>query len=157
MRTLIAALCSLACLVVTTPATASAPALRISAAHAPSHFLPGMVAAYTEVTVTNAGRAPARGPVMVTEVLPPGLTLTAAGGEGWTCSGTMCSRSDPLAPRAAYPSIRFVVDVAGDVPPVLTNTVQLSTPASSTPRGPTGARCSTSSGTPSHSRPTRSS
>src|SRR2546421_7379640 len=88
MRTLIAALGAVLCLIVTSPAAAAdgRPALVVSASHAPSHFLPGMVAAQTSITVTNVGPRPAHGRVIVTDVLPPGLTLTAAAGDGWTCS-----------------------------------------------------------------------
>jgi peptidoglycan/xylan/chitin deacetylase (PgdA/CDA1 family) len=122
-------------------AAAAEPALRVSTTHAPSHFLPGMVAASTLITVTNAGRAPVPGPVTVTDVLPAGLTLTAIGGEGWSCSGTTCSRSDRLPGRAAYPPIRVVVDVAVSVPEVVVNTARLSGGGSVTDRIPTRDAC----------------
>ena len=122
-------------------AAAAAPALRVSTTHAPSHFLPGMVAAYSVIMVSNAGRAPVRGPVTVTDVLPAGLRLTAIGGEGWSCSGTTCSRADGLRGRAVYPAIRVVVDVAGDVPAVVVNTVRLSGGGSVTDRIPARDAC----------------
>ena len=143
MRAMIPALGAVLGLIITAPAAtaAPAPALRVSATHAPSHFLPGMVAAYTLITVTNPGQVAARGSVTVTDVLPPGLTMTAAGGDGWTCSGTTCSRSDRLAPRAAYPPIRVVLNVADDVPALLTNTVTVSDGTSATDRIPARDAC----------------
>jgi uncharacterized repeat protein (TIGR01451 family) len=127
MRTFLATLGAGLILVSTVSAAEAspAPAFRVATSHAPSHVLPGMVAAYMLITVTNPGRAPAGGPVTVTDVLPPGLTPTAAAGDGWTCSGTTCSRADRLAPGAAYPPIRIVFDVAAEVPAVLVNTVRL--------------------------------
>jgi uncharacterized repeat protein (TIGR01451 family) len=137
------ALGAVLCLTSTAPVAAAspAPALRVAASHAPSHFLPGMVAAYTLITVTNPGRAPARGPVTVTDILPAGLTVTSAAGDGWTCSGTTCSRADRLPPHAAYPPIRVVLDVADSVPAVLTNTVRLSNGSSVTDQIPARDAC----------------
>ena len=105
-----------------------APALTVSASHAPSHFLPGMVAAYATITVSNSGDGTATGPVTVTDVVPPSLTPTVAAGEGWTCTAaatTTCTRHDALAPRSSYPPIRIVVDVSGDVPAEITNTASV--------------------------------
>lgn len=99
--------------------------LRVSVSHGPSHFLPGMVAALAEITVSNPRRATSRGMVTVTEVLPAGLTVTAMAGLGWSCSGTTCSRSDALPGRSSYPPIRVVLDVAEDVPASVTNRVRL--------------------------------
>jgi peptidoglycan/xylan/chitin deacetylase (PgdA/CDA1 family) len=108
------------------PASADGSArLRVSVSHGPSHFLPGMVAAQVEIVVSNPDRAPARGLVAVTEALPAGLTATAMGGAGWACTGATCLRSDPLPGRASYPPIRVVLDVAGEVPASVTNSVLL--------------------------------
>src|SRR5690242_19919964 len=109
---------------VTAPAAAASTGLRVSTSHAPSHFLPGMVAAYTTITVRNPGSDSVRGTVSVTDTLPAGLTMTAIGGAGWSCAGLTCSRSDRLAPHSAYQPIRVVVDVADSVPSVVTNTVR---------------------------------
>jgi peptidoglycan/xylan/chitin deacetylase (PgdA/CDA1 family) len=101
-------------------AFADAPALEVALGHAPSHFLPGMVAAYVTATVRNAGAAATGGLVTVTALVPAGLKATAAGGAGWSCSvaaaTATCTRNDPLAPRASYPLLRIVADVAADVP-----------------------------------------
>lgn len=102
------------------PASAE-PALTVQVTHSPSHFLPGMVAAYATITVSNPGAATAHGPVTVTDPLPPSLTPTAMAGAGWTCTGTTCRRSDSLPGHAQYPPIRVVVNVAADAPAQLVN------------------------------------
>lgn len=105
----------------TTAAEEVTPAVEVG--HAPSHFLPGMRAAYLTITVANPGPGRLDGPITVTDVLPAGLSLTdVVGGAGWTCAGTTCSRNDGLALRAAHPPIRVVVDVAPDVAALVTNT-----------------------------------
>jgi uncharacterized repeat protein (TIGR01451 family) len=110
-------------LAVPVPAAAAAQPLAVSVRHAPSHFLPGMVAAYTTITVSNPGKVPVRGPVTVADALPAGFTATAAAGEGWTCTGTTCQRDDALPARSSYPPIRVVVNVAADAPERVVNTV----------------------------------
>ena len=57
--------------------------------------------------VTNIGDSPSSGTVTVTEVPPPGLTVTALSGSGWTCivATRTCLRADVLAPAASYPDI----------------------------------------------------
>jgi len=104
---------------------AAAPDLRITKAHRPSHFMPGMVAARLSIEVSNVGDEPAAGEVTVSDALPAALTATAAAGEGWTCSSAStvtCTRSDPLPAGAAYAPITIVVNVAGSAAEELTNT-----------------------------------
>ena len=50
----------------------------------------------------------------VTDTLPGGLTATAIGGTGWTCTLTplACTRSDGLDAGASYPAITVTVSVA---------------------------------------------
>jgi peptidoglycan/xylan/chitin deacetylase (PgdA/CDA1 family) len=94
------------------------PRLVLSLTHTPSHFAPGMLAAYINVSVRNAGSAAVSGPVTVTATLPAGMKATAAGGQGWTCTlaaAPTCARSDGLPPGAHHPLIRIVVDVADSV------------------------------------------
>lgn len=110
-------------LAVPVPAAAAEPALTVAVSHAPSHFLPGMVAAYATITVSNPGKSPVTGAVTVADALPAGLTATAVAGAGWTCTVTTCQRNDALPPRSSYPPIRVVVNVAADVPERLVNTV----------------------------------
>jgi uncharacterized repeat protein (TIGR01451 family) len=109
--------------------SAAEPApLGVSLGHAPSHFLPGMVAAYVTIAVRNPGSAATSGPVTVTATVPAGLKPTAAGGPGWTCTAaatTTCTRSDRLEPGAAYPLVKVVVDVAADVPAQVSSSATL--------------------------------
>ncbi|MCC7217075.1 MAG: DUF11 domain-containing protein [Burkholderiales bacterium] len=88
-------------------------------------FAPGQVGAQYAIVVTNVGTVPTSGPVTVTDTLPPGLTATAIGGVGWTCTQPAgpCTRSDPLAPGASYPVITLTVNVAPDAPSPVVNVV----------------------------------
>lgn len=52
-----------------------------------------------------------------------GAGPVAASGDGWTCIGTTCTRSDVLAPGAAYPAIRITVNVANSAAATLANAV----------------------------------
>ena len=92
--------------------------ISIAATHSPARFAPGQVGNTLTLTVTNESRQPTDGStVTVTDPIPAGLTATAAGGNGWTCSGTAtvsCTRADVLAPGATYPPITITVDVAPD-------------------------------------------
>ena len=90
-------------------------------------FFPGQVGAQYVITVTNVGTVPSSGLVTVTDVLPAGLTATAIGGTGWTCTQPAgpCTRSDPLAPGASYPAITLTVNVDPNPPATLVNTVNL--------------------------------
>jgi peptidoglycan/xylan/chitin deacetylase (PgdA/CDA1 family) len=92
--------------------------IRIAAAHSPATFAPGEVGNTLTLTVTNVSRnATDDSTVTVTDEIPAGLTATAAGGDGWTCSVTAtvsCTRAEVLAPGAAYPPITITVDVVAD-------------------------------------------
>ena len=46
--------------------------------------MPGQPITFT-LRVTNVGSGPTSGTVTVTEAPPPGLTITALSGTGWTC------------------------------------------------------------------------
>jgi len=84
-----------------------------------------MVAGELRVNVANSGGDPTSGRVTVTDVMPAGLTATAATGEGWTCSGTTtrtCTRSDALQAGESYPPIRIIVNVATGAAAEITNT-----------------------------------
>ncbi len=81
------------------------------------------------MTVSNVGSAPSSGTVTVTETPPPGLTVTALSGTGWTCTVATrtCTRSDALAPGASYPAITVTTSVgAGAAPGTVTNTAVVS-------------------------------
>src|SRR3954453_3129904 len=120
----------------------AAPDLTIAASHARATFLRAtapnqtLYAGTLTLSVTNRGADPTDGSVVtVTETLPAGLSALvnnpgsnagplAASGTGWTCTGTSpsrCTRSDALAPGAAYPPITMTVSVAGNAAATLNN------------------------------------
>jgi len=82
------------------------------------------------VVVSNAPTAgPTSGLVTVNDIMPAGLTATAASGTGWTCTiGPVgsCTRSDVLAAGASYPAITLTVNVAADVSASVINTAVVS-------------------------------
>lgn len=89
----------------------------------------GQIGFAYRITVNNAGTVASSGTVTVTDLLPPKMIATAASGAGWACAlgaTPSCSRSDSLAPGATYPQITLTVNIAGDAPPVLTNTATVS-------------------------------
>ena len=65
---------------------------------------PGQTITFT-IKVTNVGNAPTNGTITVTETPPPGLTVTALSGTGWTCvvATRTCLRADALPPAASFP------------------------------------------------------
>jgi uncharacterized repeat protein (TIGR01451 family) len=91
-------------------------------------FTQGQQAAQYRLRVTNSGQAPTVGLVTVTDNLPAALTPTSASGSGWTCTIASqlvtCTRSDALAPGAAYPLIVLLVNVAATATDVV-NTASL--------------------------------
>src|SRR5262249_13971618 len=79
------------------------------------NFVRGQSAATYSVMVTNTASAPpTTGAVIVSELVPSGLTLISMSGSNWTCppGGNTCTRSDVLAPGASYPPITVIVAVA---------------------------------------------
>jgi uncharacterized repeat protein (TIGR01451 family) len=92
--------------------------ITIAATHSPATFAPGQTGNTLTLTVTNESREPTDGStVTVTDPIPAGLTATAAGGDGWSCtvaSTVSCRRTDVLAPGAAYPQVTVTVDVAAN-------------------------------------------
>ncbi|HTS28537.1 MAG TPA: discoidin domain-containing protein [Bryobacteraceae bacterium] len=99
--------------------------LAIAVSHAGT-FTQGDSGDTYSITVTNAGATATTGTITVTDTLPAGLSATAISGSGWSCSLSplSCTRSDSLAPSAAYPTITVTVDVAADAPGSVTNTVR---------------------------------
>jgi uncharacterized repeat protein (TIGR01451 family) len=133
------AVAATAALLSAAPAAHAAADLTVTATHARATFLrvadpnttvnPGTLT----LTVRNAGSDASEGAVTVTDTLPAGLVAlindanagakaTPATGDGWTCTGTSCTRSDPLAPGASYPPIRITVKTANTAPASVTNT-----------------------------------
>ena len=114
---------------------AAAPDLTLTATHARPTFLRSQApnttvnAGSLTLTVANAGADPTDGSVVtLTQPLPAGLTAMvnhpgfgagplAASGAGWTCTATTplrCTRTDVLAPGAAYPPVTVTVAVASN-------------------------------------------
>jgi uncharacterized repeat protein (TIGR01451 family) len=104
------------------------PDLTVAKTHAPAHFFIGETGATYSIVVTNSGHGPTSGTVTVTDNLPSGLTATAIGGTGWSCTlGTLtCTRADSLAATASYPAITVTVNVALNTPSPAINMVTVS-------------------------------
>ena len=96
------------------------PGLIVSSAH--GSFADGQAGATLALTVSNPagwGSTSTSGAVVtVTDTLPGGLTLAAAGmaGPGWACNGNSCTRADVLAGGFSYPPITVTVNVAASAP-----------------------------------------
>jgi uncharacterized protein (TIGR03437 family) len=108
------------------PAGASAldPRMTVVSSHVGS-FYQGQNNAYYTLTVTNAGGGnPSVGQVTVTETLPTGMTLVRMLGDGWNCSGNVCTRSDQLLATLSYPPITVIVDVSSTADSPLSNTAK---------------------------------
>jgi chitodextrinase len=91
-------------------------------------FSQGQIGASYSLAVSNVGSASTTGTVTVTDALPSGLTATAIGGNGWSCSlaTTSCTRSDALAAAGSYPAVTVTVDVAAGAAPSVTNVATVS-------------------------------
>lgn len=60
----------------------------------------------------------------VRDLIPSGLSATAASGSDWTCTGTgtrTCTRTDALAPHSSYPPITITVNVSSSAPGTIAN------------------------------------
>ena len=92
------------------------------------NFVQGQPTALYTIAINNGGSVAGSGTVSVVDTLPVGLTATAIGGPGWTCTlGTIsCSRSDSLPAGASYPSVTVTVSVASNTPSPAINKVILS-------------------------------
>ncbi len=101
--------------------------LMISKSHA-GNFRQGDTGDAYSIVVNNAGTGPTVGTVTVVDTLPAGLTATAIGGSGWTCTlATLtCTRTDALATNLSYPAITVTVNVANNAPATVTNSVTVS-------------------------------
>ena len=106
---------------------APVPDLTVAAAHAGT-FMQGQTGATYTINVANVGNGPTSGTVTVKDILPAGLTATAIGGDGWTTdlATLTATRSSALAAGASYAPLTVTVDVAGNAPASVVNTVQVS-------------------------------
>ncbi|CAB4695702.1 unannotated protein [freshwater metagenome] len=104
--------------------TVAAPDLAIEKSHTGA-LVRGATTTY-HLDVSNVGSARTQGTVTVTDALPSGLTYVSATGSGWTCTQAAgvvsCTRSDTLAPGAAYPTIDLVATVTDDAAATVANT-----------------------------------
>ena len=100
--------------------------LTVTSSHVGS-FIQSLSGTY-DLTVNNPGPGPTVGTVTVTDTLPASLTATAISGTGWTCTlATLtCTRADVLANGSSYPAITLTVNIAGNAPASVTNTVTVS-------------------------------
>jgi uncharacterized repeat protein (TIGR01451 family) len=95
------------------------PDLAIAKSHT-GEFRSGRSVPFT-VIVSNVGDGASRGLVTVTDTLDPDVHFaTDPAGDGWSCShdarSFTCTRSDALAPNAAFPAISYVGRVDADAP-----------------------------------------
>lgn len=99
----------------------------LSKSHA-GNFSQAQTGAVYSLIAHNIGSVATSGTVTVTDSLPPSLTVTDMSGPGWNCTPATlsCTRSDPLAAGASYPSITLTVDVAASAPSSVTNTANVS-------------------------------
>jgi uncharacterized repeat protein (TIGR01451 family) len=109
-----------------------APDLTIVSTHT-ANFTQGGTGSFF-LTVTNSGPAAWGNYVAVADSLPAGVSATAIGGTGWTCSlsgipgiGMGCTRQDALAAGASYPVITIAVNVATDAPASSSNSGRIFT------------------------------
>ena len=106
------------------------PELTVALSHS-GDFNAGGSATYT-VTVSNIGGAASNGAVMVSDVLPEGLTYTGpATANGWTITtsgqSVNATRMDVLASGASFQALPLAVSVAADnAPTSFVNTATVS-------------------------------
>ena len=92
---------------------ATAPLLALSMTHSGS-VSPGQTSvSWTLIVSNSAGGAATSGTVSVPDFVPVGLTLASMSGQGWSCSGATCTRSDALAAGASYPPLTVTANPDG--------------------------------------------
>jgi len=96
----------------TAAAPMALPDLVIAKSHAGDFYYGDTGDAYT-LKVTNIGQGPTTDVVTVSDTLPAGLTGSAIGGDGWSCTlvPLVCQRSDALGAGSSYPDITVTVNV----------------------------------------------
>jgi hypothetical protein len=72
----------------------------------------GSGSAYSVVISNRAGAPATSGTVSVTENPPSGMTISSMSGQGWSCAGYQCTRTDSLAGGSSYPPITIGVSVS---------------------------------------------
>ena len=89
----------------------TAPLYSITNSH-PGLAIAGQPVSSTVIVGNSAYAGVTSGAVTVAFTLPSSITLSSIGGSGWSCAGTSCTRSDALAPGAAYPAITVSATLA---------------------------------------------
>jgi uncharacterized repeat protein (TIGR01451 family) len=83
------------------------------------------------LTVANSGPTENTGPIVLTDVLPAGLTFVSAVGTGWSCdlaaTTVTCALAGTLA-VGAMSTVTLVADVEPDAWPSVTNVASVSSP-----------------------------
>lgn len=95
--------------------------LQITSTHS-GNFAQGGTYTYS-ITATNLSANPVTG-LVVTETVPPSFVLLSFAGNGWSCSGFVCSQVQTLSPGASS-SLSATVSVAANSPASVTNQVTL--------------------------------
>ena len=108
-----------------TPTNGNAPSLTILKTHV-GDFTRGGTGTYI-LTTTNVGTGPSVGAVTVGDPLATGISAFDITGEGWTCVLDLltCTRTDILAPGAAFPPVYVKVNVAANAPASIVNTASV--------------------------------
>jgi uncharacterized repeat protein (TIGR01451 family) len=124
--------------IVTSPVSGSD--LTITKTQTGGVVMPGQPITFTLI-VTNIGDSPSSGTVTVTEVPPPGLTVTALSGSGWACivATLTCIRADALPPTMSYPHITVTATVAPGAAGTIANRAVVSGGGDSNPTNDTGS------------------
>lgn len=97
--------------------------LTISKSHI-GNFVRTLPGRYT-VVVSNNGTAATTDPTVVTDTLPAGLTISSAGGPGWSCVANVCTNNDPIGPASSLAPLTLITTVASNAPDSVTNTVSV--------------------------------
>jgi uncharacterized repeat protein (TIGR01451 family) len=105
------------------------PDLTIAKSHTGT-FVQGQTGRTYDIVVSNEGTAATDGStITVTDMVPPGLTPTAASGSGWSCgiaSQTVtCTSTGVVNAGAAAPALVVTVSVANDAPALIVNTASV--------------------------------
>jgi hypothetical protein len=99
----------------------------------------GQPGTYT-ITVSNApGAGPAAGPQTVTFDIPSAVTVTAAGGDGWSCSQSgkviTCTAPGTLQPGASLPPLQIEAETPASIQGTVTVTTSVQSPGNGATTG----------------------
>jgi uncharacterized protein (TIGR03437 family) len=106
---------------ITGTAPSNPPVLTTVSKHTGNFTLGQTGVTYTLTTSNASGASSTSGEVIVTEVIPNGLSLTAITGTGWNCNLYTCTRTDSLGAGKSYPPITVTFNVASNAPSSVTN------------------------------------